>query len=93
LAKSCGNLDFGTGDEKDDCNDDNTSKNSCPSPNNPSWEWFTKVLSSSREFVKDHSFQEKNKMTNKEERSNSHKHVIADVFIIFSGADNRQEAP
>lgn len=93
LAKLCGDLGFGTSDEKNNCDHNNTSKNCCPWPNNPFWEWFTKAGSSSREFVKDDSFKEEDKMTNKEERSNSHKHVVADVFIIFSSADNRQEAP
>ena len=91
LAKLCCDLGFGTSDEKNNCDHNNTSKNCSPWPNNPLWEWFTKAGSSyeklvskniswegentSREFVKDDSFKEKDKMTNKEERSNSHKHA------------------
>jgi hypothetical protein len=68
---------------------------------------WQKSFFTSGELVKDESFQEEDKMSNKEERSDSHKHtkeririfkklnslLVANVFIIFSGADDGQEAP
>ena len=75
VTKLCGDLGFGTSDEKNNCDGNNSSKNSSPRPNNPFRERLFKISDSSGEFVKDHSFQEEDKMANKEERSNSHKHT------------------